>query len=71
MTQQSPFVFVVALLLVAGIATAAMRHMTYRIPFLPGEQQDVWQVEARIEYQARGGPTQLWLTLPPASATTT
>jgi hypothetical protein len=64
-TNQGPFLFLVILLIAAGIGTAAFRHQTYRIPLLPGEQQTVWQVEARIEYTALGGATQIFLTLPP------
>ncbi len=65
MTNQGPFLFLVALLVAAGIGTAAFRHASYRIPLLPGEQQTVWQVEARVEYTALGGATQTYLTLPP------
>jgi hypothetical protein len=63
--QQGPFLFLVALLFLAGIGTAGFRHQSYRIPLLPGEQQRVWQVEARIEYIASGAETQIFLTLPP------
>ncbi len=65
MTHQGPFVFFVLLLFLAGIGTAGFRHQTYNIPLLPGEQQTVWQVEARIEYTALGGASQVFLTLPP------
>ena len=65
MTNQGPFLFLVALLIAAGIGTAAFRHQEYRIPLVPGAQQTVWQVEARIEYTALSGPTQVFLTLPP------
>lgn len=65
MNHQGPFLFFVLLLLLAGIGTAAFRHQTYNIPLLPGEQQMVWQVEARIEYTALGGASQIFLTLPP------
>jgi hypothetical protein len=64
-TNQGPFLFLVILLLAAGIGTAAFRHESYRIPLLPGQQQTVWQVEARIEYTALGQGTQIFLTLPP------
>jgi hypothetical protein len=65
MTQRGPFLFFVVALMAAGIATAVYRHDTYHIPLLPGTQQTVWQVEARVEYLAQGGPTQVFLTLPP------
>ena len=42
------------------------RNIEYGVPFLPGTQQDVWQIEARIEFEALGGPNQVVLTLPPA-----
>ncbi len=57
--------FLVVLLLVTGLGTATFRHNAYRIPLLPGTQQTVWQVEARVEYFADGGSTQVLLTLPP------
>lgn len=65
MTQRGPFLFIVALLLLAGIATALFRHSEYRVPYLPGAAQAVWQIEARIEFEADGGNTQVVLTLPP------
>ncbi|MEM8768362.1 MAG: inactive transglutaminase family protein [Pseudomonadota bacterium] len=65
MNHQGPFLFLVVLLFIAGIGTASFRHQTYRIPLLPGEQQTVWQVEARIEFLALGRSTQIFLTLPP------
>jgi len=63
--QQGPFLFLVVLLFLAGIGTASFRHQSYRIPLLPGEQQSVWQVEARIQYIALGQSSQIFLTLPP------
>lgn len=66
MNSRSPFLFIVGLLLIGGIATAAFRNTTYRVPFLPGAAQSVWLIEARIEFDAEGGPVQVDLTLPPA-----
>ncbi|MDZ7669548.1 MAG: UUP1 family membrane protein [Gammaproteobacteria bacterium] len=65
MTQRGPFLFFVILLFLAGIGTAAYRHDNYQIPILPGTEQTVWQVEARVEFIAQGGATQVYLTLPP------
>ncbi len=65
MRQKGPFLFLVGLLVVAGLVTAIFRHETYGIPFLPGTQQTVWQIEAKVEYAATGRSTQVLLTLPP------
>jgi len=64
-TQRGPFLFLIALLLLVGLASAIYRQQAYLIPLLPGAQLTVWQVEARIEYFAQGGPSQAYLTLPP------
>lgn len=65
MTQRTPFLFLVTFLFVAGIAAATFRHESYDIPWFPGSQALVWQVEARIEFTASGGTSDVFLTLPP------
>ncbi len=65
MTQRGPFLFLVVLLTIAGLGTAAYRHETFRIPLVPGQQQLVWEVEARVQFTALGGPAEVYLTLPP------
>jgi hypothetical protein len=65
MTQRGPFLFFVVVLLALGLGTGIYRNDAYHIPFTPGAQQTVWQVEARVEYLAQGGATQVFLTLPP------
>jgi hypothetical protein len=65
MTQRAPFLFLIALLIITGIGTAAYRHQAFKIPWLPGERQSVWEIEARIRYDAPNGPSQVFLTLPP------
>jgi hypothetical protein len=65
MTQRGPFLFFVIALMVLGLGIGIYRQDAYHIPFLPGAQQTVWQVEARVEYLAQGGATQVYLTLPP------
>lgn len=52
--SRSFFYIVVALIALAGILTAAMRHINTNLPFFPGEERDVWLVEARIDYIANG-----------------
>lgn len=65
MNRAGPFLFLVALLFIAGLSIAAFRHSEYGVPLWPGSVQPVWQVEARIEYTANGGSTKASLTLPP------
>jgi hypothetical protein len=64
MNLQGPFLFLVGLLLIVGTGAAAYRHSVWGIPLLPGAEQVVWQVEARIEYRGRGGANHVYLTLP-------
>jgi hypothetical protein len=68
MTPRGPFIFLVLLLAGSGIASALFRHYEYGMPFLPGTQETLWQVEAKIEFRAQGGPTQAIFTLPPAQS---
>ena len=65
MTQRGPFLFVIALLITAGVVLSVLRNQEFGIPFVPAEEQQVWQVEARVEYIALGGASQAILTLPP------
>lgn len=65
MNRSAPFLFLVTLLAVAGIGAAALRHDIYNIPWLPGTETRIWQVEARIEFVANGDASQVHLTLPP------
>ncbi len=65
MTQRGPFLFLVFMLIVLGIGAATFRHETYNIPWLPGSESRIWQVEARIQFTADDTPAQVLLTLPP------
>ena len=65
MTSRGPFLFLVALLFIAGAGIAAYRQAELGVPLLPGALQDVWQVEARIEFVATGVPAHVYLTVPP------
>lgn len=57
------FYIIVLLFFVLGIGTAWLRHVTTGEPFLPGEQTQVWQVEAKIDFTA-DGPTSVSFALP-------
>ncbi len=65
MNQSGPFLFMVLLLAIAGAGAASFRHYTYNIPWLPGTETQIWQVEARIQFNATGGASQVFLSLPP------
>lgn len=65
MNKTGPFLLLVLALIVVGLSAAQFRHVTYNIPWLPGSETEIWQVEARIEFDARGGAAQVYLTLPP------
>ncbi len=65
MRQRWPFLLLIGFLVAAGISTALYRHNTYGIPFLPSSEQTVWQVEARIQFNARGRESHVYLALPP------
>ena len=53
MTSRSkiPFYIAVLLLIAAGISLAVWRHLELGIPWLSGQQEPVWMVEARIDFE--------------------
>ncbi|MBE0403005.1 inactive transglutaminase family protein [Halomonas citrativorans] len=63
-----PFYIIVGLLLVAGIATSVHRHLHFEIPWVPGEQRQVWEIEAVINFNAQNGPVKVDLALPTQQA---
>lgn len=68
MTSRSriPFYFAIALLIAVGISIAVWRHIELRIPWLSGQQQPVWMVEARIDFEGTGDPVLASLNVPEA-----
>lgn len=68
MISRTSFYFIVVLLIAVGSGIAWLRHVQTDEPFLPGTQQQIWQVEARIDFDADGGPVTVRLALPEASA---
>jgi hypothetical protein len=59
-----PFYLLVGLLLVMGIALSVHRHVTLEVPWTPGEQREVWEVEALVNFNAQGGPVLVNMALP-------
>ena len=65
MVSRGVFYLVTAALFVAGLLLMAYQHVTFEIPFLPGEQRVVWQVEAKVEFEPTGsGPATVDLVIP-------
>jgi hypothetical protein len=62
--SRAPFYTFVALLLIAGFGLAAYRHIAFDVPWLPGEKRQIWSIEAKIEYLAKGEPVKLSLAIP-------
>ena len=51
-----PFYFIVGLLMVLGIALSVHRHVQMEVPWTPGEQRQIWEVEAIVDFTALGDP---------------
>lgn len=64
MTSRLPFYFAIFLLITAGLGLAVLRHVELGIPWLPGKQQPVWLVEARVDFMAMNEPVLASLNVP-------
>ncbi|MFK7978011.1 MAG: inactive transglutaminase family protein [Halioglobus sp.] len=64
MGDKLTFHSMLVLLALAGLVIAALRHSETGIPFLPGTEQAVWVVEARVDFQAGNEPVTAVLSLP-------
>ena len=65
MVSRGVFYVVTAILFITGILLMAYQHVTFEIPFLPGDQRTVWQVEAKVEFEPLGNtPATVDLVIP-------
>jgi len=64
MVSRVPFYTIVALLIITGLCTALLRHVQLGIPFLPGQQEKVWLIEARVDFNSQNAPVLASLDLP-------
>jgi hypothetical protein len=64
--QKRTFFTILFLMALSGILIAVLRHMATGTPFLPGQEQSVWLVEARVDFEAEGGAVTASLSLPDA-----
>ncbi|GAA0571602.1 UUP1 family membrane protein [Halomonas salifodinae] len=59
-----PFYLLVSLLMLVGIGLSLHRHLQFDVPWFPGEQRQVWEIEAQINLTARGEPVIVDMALP-------
>lgn len=65
MVSRGVFYVVTAVLFAAGIFLMVYQHVTFEIPFFPGEHREVWTVEAKVEFEPTGaGAATVDLALP-------
>ncbi|WP_096085419.1 inactive transglutaminase family protein [Agaribacterium haliotis] len=64
--SKTPLYILVLILLISGISLTWQRHHNFQVPWLPGEQQQVWSVEAMVEFNGTGEPALVSLALPDA-----
>tara|TARA_R110001592_G_scaffold272813_2_gene539630 strand:+ start:6924 stop:8462 length:1539 start_codon:yes stop_codon:yes gene_type:complete len=62
------FFTLVAGLFFLGIFQTVQRHLAFDIPWLPGETRSVWNIDAKIEFEATGRPVLASLTTPNSQA---
>ncbi|WHI50378.1 UUP1 family membrane protein [Microbulbifer sp. MLAF003] len=55
---------IAALLALIGAGLTAYKHFELGFPLLPGEYRTVWTIEAKVGFDAEGGPVKAALTLP-------
>ncbi len=64
MKSKVPFYLLVFALVVVGVALSVLRHQNYGVPWTPGQMRQVWDIEARVEFDAIGDPVKVSLASP-------
>ncbi|MCG3721985.1 inactive transglutaminase family protein [Vibrio cincinnatiensis] len=64
MTSRVPFYLSILLLVAIGITLSMIRHQSYGVPWTPGQTRQVWDIEARIEFNAQGKEVKVSLAAP-------
>jgi len=62
------FYTLVAGLFVLGLFQTVQRHLAFDIPWAPGETRTIWNIDAKIDFEANGKPVVASLTIPNAQA---
>ena len=53
MNSRTFFFVLVAGLLLLGIFQTVQRHVAFDIPWLPGETRTIWNIDAKIDFEAK------------------
>ncbi|WP_419208637.1 inactive transglutaminase family protein [Photobacterium leiognathi subsp. mandapamensis] len=64
MTSRVPFYILISLLIIAGLGLSMYRHDVYGVPWTPDEERAVWEVEARVQFDAVGDPVEVKMATP-------
>ncbi|OEC84166.1 gonadoliberin III [Photobacterium damselae subsp. damselae] len=64
MTSRVPFYFLISILITVGLALSIYRHEVYGVPWTPGEHRQLWELEARVEFDAIGEPVKVSMAAP-------
>ena len=64
LTTRAPLLLLVLLLIAVGSTSIWYRHTEMGVPLTAGEQIDIWQIEAEIEFTGKDQPVNAKLTLP-------
>lgn len=62
------FFVLVAGLMALGVFQTVQRHMALDIPWVPGETRTIWNIDAKIDFNANDGPVIATLTTPERQA---
>mgnify|MGYP000167287560 FL=1 len=54
----------VSTLIIVGMSAAIYKHFVLGFTFTPGGQETVWQVQAKIEFEAENGPAKVSMIMP-------
>ncbi|MGL5289481.1 MAG: inactive transglutaminase family protein, partial [Aeromonas sp.] len=49
---RKPFYLLVALLYIVGLGMTIYHHVALDVPLIPGEQRQIWSIEAKLEFEA-------------------
>lgn len=58
------FFTLVAALFALGISQTVQRHLAFDIPWMPGETRTIWNIDAKVDFNATGKPVLASLSTP-------